>query len=96
LSARRENGTVVVAVADRGPGIPPGEQARIFDRFSRADGADRRNGVGLGLAIVRAIAEAHGGSVGVRSEPGRGATFELRLPLPGQERENVQPRASRT
>jgi signal transduction histidine kinase len=99
LSARRENGAVVVAVADRGPGIRLSEQARIFDRFSRADGADRRNGVGLGLAIVRAIAEAHGGSVGVRSEPGRGATFELRLPLAGQARENVQqfePRTSRT
>jgi signal transduction histidine kinase len=90
LSARRENGAVVVAVTDRGPGIPASDQARIFDRFSRVDGADRRNGVGLGLAIVRAIAEAHGGSVGVRSEPGHGAAFELRLPLAGQERENAQ------
>lgn len=89
LSARRENGAVVVAVADRGPGIPRSEQARIFDRFARGDRGDRRNGFGLGLAIVKAIAEAHGGSVGVRSDPGHGATFELRLPLAGQERENA-------
>ncbi len=97
LSARRQDGTVVVAVADRGPGITPSEQARIFDRFSRVDGADRRNGFGLGLAIVKAIAEAHGGSVDVRSEPGRGTTFELRLPMAGQEHESrqLQPAPSR-
>ncbi len=81
LSARREDGCVVMAVADMGPGIPQTEQTWIFDRFARADGRDGRTSVGLGLAIVKAIAEAHGGSVGLRSEPGHGATFELRLPV---------------
>ncbi len=90
LSAWRENGCVVMAVADRGPGIPRSEQARIFDRFARVGGRDRRDGFGLGLAIVKATAQAHGGSVDVRSEPGRGTTFELRLPLAGQEREKTQ------
>ena len=87
LSAWREFGCVVVAVADRGPGIPASEQARIFDRFARAERHDRRNGLGIGLAIVKAIAEAHGGSVTLRSEPGQGAAFELRLPLSAVESE---------
>jgi signal transduction histidine kinase len=81
LSARLEDGWLVVAVADSGPGIPRSEQARIFDRFARVGGGDRRDGTGLGLAIVKAIAEAHNGSVAVRSEQGHGATFELRFPF---------------
>ncbi len=81
LSARLADGSLVVAVADHGPGIPRGEQDRIFDRFARVDGRERVDGLGLGLAIVKAVAEAHGGSVAVRSEPGHGATFELRLPV---------------
>lgn len=85
LSARREDGFEVIAVADRGPGIPEHTQSLIFDRFTQVDGASpnggRRNGFGLGLAIVKAVAEAHGGSAGVRSRVGQGAVFELRLPL---------------
>lgn len=66
-------------VRDRGPGIPYEEQERIFERFSR--GAARRNeGAGLGLSIVRAIAEAHGGRVELISRPGAGATFTLVIP----------------
>lgn len=81
LSVRREDGCVAVVVTDHGPGIPRSEQVLIFNRFARAGGHGQRDSLGLGLAIVRGIAEAHGGSVALRSEPGEGATFELRLPL---------------
>lgn len=82
LGVRRDGQYVVIVVADSGPGVPSAEMERIFDRFSRTDPARRREdgGFGLGLAIVRAIAEAHGGAARVRSDPGQGATFELVLP----------------
>jgi signal transduction histidine kinase len=70
-------------VSDDGPGIPTAEQTRVFERFHRTDPARSRSagGVGLGLAIVRAIAEAHGGSVVASDVPGgRGARIELELP----------------
>lgn len=70
---------VHVWVRDDGPGIPVDDQARVFQRFSRV-GARRSDGAGLGLAIVCAIAEAHGGSVDLFSRPGKGATFVLTLP----------------
>ncbi|HEX6674293.1 MAG TPA: ATP-binding protein [Actinomycetes bacterium] len=78
----REDGDAVVEVVDDGIGIRPEHLDRVFDRFWRVD-KDRgreRGGSGLGLAIVRAIVEAHGGSVGVASELGYGSTFSLRLP----------------
>jgi two-component system, OmpR family, sensor kinase len=71
-------------VADRGPGIPPGTAAQIFDRFFRADPArtaGETGGTGLGLAIVQAIAEAHGGSVAANRRGG-GAVFTVPAPLP--------------
>jgi two-component system, OmpR family, sensor kinase len=69
-------------VRDEGPGIPAAEQGRIFERFARVgDGRRRSEGAGLGLAIVRAIAEAHGGRVELASRAGAGATFTLVLPL---------------
>ncbi len=82
LSLRRDGDRAVVAVSDSGPGIPPAEADRIFGRFSRLDVGRSRTtgGFGLGLAIVKAIAEAHHGTVGVRSTPGRGSVFEVRLP----------------
>jgi signal transduction histidine kinase len=82
LSASRERGQVVIAVADSGPGISPERLKPIFERFTRLDsGRNRdRGGVGLGLAIVRAIAEAHGGSVRAHSVPGQGSVFEIVLP----------------
>jgi signal transduction histidine kinase len=82
LSARREGGSVVLTVADSGPGIPAAEVSRIFSRFSRIDAGRNRatGGFGLGLAIVKAIAEAHHGSVRVRSTVGQGSAFELHLP----------------
>ena len=69
-------------VRDTGEGIAPGDQARIFDRFARGPAGRRgTEGAGLGLAIVRRIAEAHGGSVVLDSDLGRGATFTMDLPL---------------
>jgi signal transduction histidine kinase len=64
-------------VRDQGPGIPLEEQRAIFERFQRGSGTQRWEGAGLGLAIVEAIAEAHGGRVELESRPGRGATFTL-------------------
>lgn len=72
-----------LAVADTGIGIPPGEQARLFDRFFRASTAvsEEIPGIGLGLSICQAIAEGHGGRIEVDSEVGRGTTFRVLLPL---------------
>jgi signal transduction histidine kinase len=71
-------------VRDTGPGVGPDDQVRIFARFARANASRRRSeGAGLGLAIVRAIAEAHGGRAGVSSRPGAGATFTVTIPLGG-------------
>jgi signal transduction histidine kinase len=74
------DGRVVVAVRDNGPGIARDEQSMIFEKFGRAKGGVGRAGTGLGLFIARSIAEAHGGTVDVRSAPGKGATFTLMLP----------------
>lgn len=75
-------GALRIHVRDSGDGIPEEACARVFERFYRVDGgrSRRHGGVGLGLAIVKAIADAHGGGVSVRSSPGAGSTFELRLP----------------
>jgi signal transduction histidine kinase len=72
--------TALVSVSDSGPGIAPEDLGRVFDRFFTTRGVEQR-GTGLGLALVKAVAEAHGGSVAVRSTPGQGASFEVRLPL---------------
>ena len=93
LSLSRDTDTAVVVVSDTGSGIPPEVLDRIFDRFARADPARNRDrgGLGLGLSVVRAIAEAHDGSVHVRSTPGRGSSFELRLPLAPAGRDGAAP-----
>jgi signal transduction histidine kinase len=82
LSARLEDGQVVLAVADSGCGIPAADLGRIFGRFARAAPYRSREvgGFGLGLPIVQAIAEAHDGSVRVRSTVGQGSAFEIVLP----------------
>ncbi|HSR83531.1 MAG TPA: HAMP domain-containing sensor histidine kinase [Streptosporangiaceae bacterium] len=82
VSARRDGDTIILAVRDSGPGIPATEVDRIFGRFARVDAGGRKtDGFGLGLPIVKAIAEAHQGSVQVSSAVGRGSVFELRLPV---------------
>jgi two-component system, OmpR family, phosphate regulon sensor histidine kinase PhoR len=73
---------VVVSVEDHGIGIPKADQARIFERFYKADKARRRGGgTGLGLAIARHVVEAHGGRIRVESEEGAGSTFSFALPI---------------
>ncbi len=75
-------GEVCVAVSDDGPGIPRAEQERIFERFYRAPRhADGATGSGLGLPIARALVELQGGRLSIESEPGRGSTFRVRLPV---------------
>jgi signal transduction histidine kinase len=80
LSAKRAPGEVCLEVADTGRGIPFHVQAHIFDRFSGEEGA----AAGLGLALVKALVELHGGWVALESEPGAGAAFACHLPVAGQ------------
>jgi len=83
VEVRTDSGTAVLQVIDHGPGLPPNHAAAVFERFCRADPSRaRRDGeTGLGLSIVAAIAEAHGGSVAVRPTDRGGATFAVWLPL---------------
>ncbi len=83
VRVRASQGTAVLEVADEGPGLAAEESERVFERFYRADPSRSRasGGSGLGLSIVAAIAEAHGGTATVESTPGRGATFRVELPL---------------
>jgi signal transduction histidine kinase len=82
LGARCQDEMVILAVSDSGSGIAPGDVGRIFGRFSRVDHDRNRQagGFGLGLALVQAIVQAHGGAVNVRSTLGRGSVFELSIP----------------
>ena len=98
LWLEREDGRVRFGVSDTGIGIAPGDLPHIFDRFWRADSARTRTGerpgVGLGLAICKWIAEAHGGTIEVQSRPGRGTTFSVTLPAtPGEPVPPVPPPA---
>jgi signal transduction histidine kinase len=85
--AGRNGPEVEIAVTDRGPGIPREEQGRIFDAFYRGRRAieDQVHGTGLGLSLVKGIVEAHGGTVTVESEPGRGSRFAIRVPAAESE-----------
>ncbi|WP_437735593.1 ATP-binding protein [Sorangium sp. So ce1335] len=83
VAVAREGAEVSIAVSDRGVGIPDEEQRRLFERYFRAPSSGGvAPGVGLGLWAARRIAEAHGGRIDVRSAPGEGSTFTLRLPTP--------------
>ncbi|MFI5324279.1 MAG: ATP-binding protein, partial [Thermodesulfobacteriota bacterium] len=81
VRAEREDGFMRFSVEDTGEGIPPEYIPRLFDQFYRVPGQDEKSGVGLGLAIVKEIVQAHGGVVGVKSEAGRGSSFEFTLPM---------------
>lgn len=92
--ARRRGDSVLLGVGDEGVGIPPAEQARIFEKFVRGSDAKRSGirGVGIGLALVKRIVDAHRGSVRVDSEPGRGSTFTIVLPVSPDAGAAVQPK----
>jgi signal transduction histidine kinase len=85
VAARAAGGELRLEVADRGIGIAPAEQGRVFDKFYRVGRSETqgRRGSGLGLTLVKHIVEAHGGRVGLESEPARGSRFTLALPLGG-------------
>lgn len=79
-SASREHGGIVVAVRDDGPGIPEADLPHVWERLFRGDRSRSERGLGLGLSLVKAIVEAHGGRVSVESRPGEGSAFFLRFP----------------
>lgn len=83
IRATLEHGAIRVDVADRGPGILPGDEERIFDKFYRGRGEHAGHGAGLGLAICRAIVEAHGGRIWVAPRPEGGSLFRFSLPVEG-------------
>jgi two-component system sensor histidine kinase KdpD len=80
IEARRGDGEVEVEVRDRGQGIPPGEEEKIFDSFYRVPGTQDTGGMGLGLAVCRAVVKAHGGHIEARNREGGGTVFRFTLP----------------
>ena len=96
ILARAHHSRLEISVSDTGPGIPPDELEWIFERFHRVDDSRSRDRAGsrLGLAIARAIIEAHGGSIRAESSPGAGATF--RIDVPGYQPAQPPQRLSRS
>jgi two-component system sensor histidine kinase KdpD len=86
ISVEQTEGDLVVRVADRGPGLPPGHESQIFEKFFRGDG-QARSGSGIGLAICRAIVTLHGGKIRAGNRKEGGAVFEFTLPIHPLERE---------
>jgi two-component system phosphate regulon sensor histidine kinase PhoR len=85
VGVRRQDGYLAASVQDHGVGIAQGDQARIFERFYKADRTRvRGGGTGLGLAIARHIVEGHGGTIRVESNVGEGSTFIFTIPVPGE------------
>jgi signal transduction histidine kinase len=82
VTVARDGSDAALRVRDDGPGIPAGELPRIWDRSFRGDASRSERGLGLGLSLVKAIVEAHGGRAAVTSEPGNGAAFTVLLPVP--------------
>ena len=82
VSVSRDGNEIALSVRDHGPGLPDGEQERLFERFWRAEGGRERGraGAGLGLAIAREVVSAHGGRIAASNAPDGGAVFEVRLP----------------
>jgi two-component system OmpR family sensor kinase len=92
LGSAVADGEARLWVRDRGPGVPLADQERIFERFARTQSSRRRSeGAGLGLAIVRAIADAHGGRTELSSRPGAGATFTVVVPTGSRQHEGAAP-----
>lgn len=83
VSLAKEGPAGVLRVKDKGVGIAPEHQQRIFEQFERADGEGRAQGLGLGLFITRQIVQAHGGDISVESAPGQGSEFSVTMPLEG-------------
>jgi PAS domain S-box-containing protein len=80
LRVQQRRGALRISVADRGPGIPPGERINVFRRFVRLDPESDQQGMGLGLYLAKKVAEAHGGKIGVDDRPGGGAVFWIEIP----------------
>jgi K+-sensing histidine kinase KdpD len=85
INAQAEDAWVKVFVKDRGPAIPVSEQERIFNKFTRLHGKDKRSGLGIGLAFCRLAVEGHGGRIWVESESDMGNTFSFTLPVASEE-----------
>ena len=81
ISARMEGGRVRMDFSDTGMGISPADLPKIFDRFYRCDSSRSQQGSGLGLSLVKAIIDAHGGDIRVKSKLNEGSTFSVFLPL---------------
>jgi len=88
IVVRRVGNEVLIAVRDRGPGVPPAWRARIFEVYQRGEGS-RGRGAGVGLAVCRAIARAHGAELAYRPRGHGGASFECRWPVQDQPRVEV-------
>jgi signal transduction histidine kinase len=80
ITARRDAERAVIRCRDNGPGIPEGEQSRIWERLYRGDKSRSQRGLGLGLSVVKAVVEAHGGAASVASTSGQGSEFIVILP----------------
>ncbi|HEX9093026.1 MAG TPA: sensor histidine kinase, partial [Coriobacteriia bacterium] len=89
----RNRDKAVLSVIDEGPGVPPGDLERVFDRFYKSGDTRDDPGTGLGLYLVRMIVRAHGGTVTVASKPQQGSTFTMKMPLvaPRTGAEGVEP-----
>jgi two-component system, NtrC family, sensor histidine kinase KinB len=85
VGARAEDGWLHIAIKDNGPGIPPAEQDRIFDKFTRLRGKGKPGGLGIGLAFCRLAVQGHGGRIWVESDAGQGATFHFTFPVATSE-----------
>jgi signal transduction histidine kinase len=91
VMANAANGRFRVTVADTGPGIPPAEQARIFEQFHQVDSSltKAKGGTGLGLAIAKQIVEMHGGRIWVESTVGKGSMFQMEIPTRAEFRKRA-------
>lgn len=85
VSSLREAQELKILIKDNGPGVPLSEQEKVFERFFQSKEGRQVGGIGLGLAIAKMIVEAHGGTVGVLSEPAAGAAFWFTIPMPSEQ-----------